>query len=393
MTPRDHASWKAKYINSPETPLFKKSRLLFNLDRAREVVREAGRILLVEGQLDALRCWDSGLKEAVAPQGTSVTEEQLDLIKRYTDRLDVLLDSDAAGAKAVLRLLPMAFKAGLEVHVLGLPEGADPDDFLSEKGITGFGQLPVQSGIHFAGKALLGEGEPSPEQRSKALQGLFEILSACPSAVVREGYFNDAVEVTGVSPKAAREDAVRFLKAPARAPVSEQRDFSRKAGTKSSETLTNLEGDLIWAVLQNVEWVDSLAQVIDHQWIKNHTIEGKVLSHILAQATVDRLEGFNDILNSLETDEERDCLHRHRVEKRETLDVKSFVNQTVASLAKRFCKERVKALDSEITKLAHADSEASHILNLVKERQDLNRFLLQGPFPQVTLPDPTTDSH
>jgi DNA primase len=392
MTPRDHASWKAKYINSPETPLFKKSRLLFNLDRARDVVREAGRILLVEGQLDALRCWDVGLKEAVAPQGTSITPEQLDLVKRYTDRLDVLLDSDPAGVKAVMRLLPMALQAGLEVHVLGLPEGADPDDFLRQSGLEAFRQLPVESGIQFAGRALMGEDSPSPEQKSRALQGLLEILSACPSAVVREGYFNEAVEITGVSPAAARQDAEKFLNRQTGAPPRQPGAFSRKSGTKSPETLTNLEGDLVWAVLQNVEWVDSLAQVIDHQWIKSHTIEGKVLSHILAQATVDCLEGFNDILNSLETDEERDCLHQYRVQKRETLDVGSFINQTIASLARRFCKDRVRALDHEISKIAHADSEASHILNLVKERRELNRFLLHGPFPSVSLPDPKADN-
>ena len=150
MTPRDHASWQAKYINSPETPIFQKSRLLFNLDRAKDAVREAGRFVLVEGQLDALRCWDAGIQEAVAPQGTSITEDQLKLIKRYTDRLDVLLDSDAAGAKAALRLLPMAFKNNLEVQVIRLPDGLDPDDFLRDKGKAGLADLRVESGVRFA---------------------------------------------------------------------------------------------------------------------------------------------------------------------------------------------------------------------------------------------------
>ncbi|MGC9452275.1 MAG: DNA primase [Oceanipulchritudo sp.] len=383
LTPRDHASWKAKYINSPETLVFHKSRLLFNLDRAREAVRESGRILLVEGQLDALRCWDAGLKEAVAPQGTSVTEEQLSLIKRYTDRLDVLMDSDAAGARAVLRLLPMAFKAGLEVHVICLPPGSDPDDFLRAHGVDGLTELRMDSGIHFAGRTLLGEGEPSPEQRSKVLEQLFEILAACPSAVVREGYFEEAVRVTGVSSAAARQDAARFSRGRRPENRASQREISGKPGTKTPETLTNLEGDLIWAVSQNVQWVELLAQVIDQQWIHLHTIEGRVLSHILAQATVDHLEGFHDILNSLETDEERDCLHRYRVQDREKLDVESFLNVTIASLARRFCKERVNSLDKEIAKFAHADSDASKLRQLVKERRELKQFLLSGPFPEL----------
>ena len=94
LTPRDHDSWKAKYINSPDTVIFHKRKLLFNLERASETVAQAGRFLLVEGQLDALRSWDCGLRETVAPQGTGITEEQMALLKRYTDRVDVLLDSE-----------------------------------------------------------------------------------------------------------------------------------------------------------------------------------------------------------------------------------------------------------------------------------------------------------
>ncbi|HSH09828.1 MAG TPA: DNA primase, partial [Oceanipulchritudo sp.] len=246
MTPKDHASWKAKYINSPETSIFKKSRLLFNLDQAKEVARETGRLLLVEGQLDALRCWASGIKEAVAPQGTSITEEQLKLAKRYTDRLDVLLDSDEAGSKAVLRLLPMAFKTGLEVQVLNLPKGQDPDDFLRFNGAAGIGTLPHETGIHYAGRVLMGEASSSPEHRAKVLNSLFEMLAACSSAVIREGYLLDAVEATGSPPEAAREDFDRFFHqhVAQAAPVSPpERNFR---GTIPPETLTNLEGDLIW---------------------------------------------------------------------------------------------------------------------------------------------------
>ena len=386
MTPRDHASWKAKYINSPETLIFKKSKLLFNLDRAKDASRESGRILMVEGQLDALRCWSAGISDAVAPQGTSVTEEQLKLIKRYTDRLEVLLDNDAAGSKAVIRLLPMAFKVGLEVHVIGLPEGQDPDDFLKEKGAAALAGLDNQSGIYFAGRALAGEGNSSPEQRSKALNDLFEMLAACPSAVVREGYFEDAVAATGAPMQAARQDFARFF-----ASRSESRIVPKqsriKRETNSPETLTNLEGDLIWAILKNVEWADSLAQGIDHQWIRIHTIEGKVLSRILAQATVDHIENSDGIHFLLETDEERECVARYTVDDRPEKEMESFANQTIASLARRFCKDRVDHLNQEISKLAHTDSDASAIREFMKERQELKRFMQSGPFPTVSLQD------
>ncbi|MGA1205204.1 MAG: DNA primase [Opitutales bacterium] len=385
-TPRDHGSWKAKYINSPETPIFRKSQLLFNLDRAKDTISEAGRALLVEGQLDALRCWSCGLREAAAPQGTSITQEQLDLLKRYTDRLDVLLDNDAAGSKAVLRLLPMAFKSGLEVHVIDLPEGEDPDDFLRHKGAAGLGERASCSGIQFAGLSLLGENKPSPEQRSKVLNALFEMLASCPSAVVREGYFLEAVEATGTTMAAAKADYDRFFSQakghPARTIIAPS---GKRGGTISSETLTNLEGDLLWALLKNVEWADSLAQVIDHQWIRIQNIEGKLLSRILAEATVDHIESSQGIYFLMRDDEERACLARYETDDRQGLDMESFVNQTLAALVRRYCRDRVEYLDKEISRHGQSNIDAARIRDFMKERRELKLFIQNGPFPHASL--------
>jgi DNA primase len=385
VTPQDHGSWKAKYINSPETLIFKKSHLLFNLDRASEAVSEAGRILLVEGQLDAVRSWDCGLKEAVAPQGTAVTVDQMKLVKRYTDHLDVLLDSDDAGQKAVLRLLPMAFECRLQVRVIQLPEDEDPDDFLREKGAPALGELEHESGIAFAGKSLLGKATPSPEDRARVLSELFKMLSACPSAVVREGYFEEAVAATGVSRGAALEDYRNFQSRESRNAEAAERNPAKK-GTNPSQTLTNPEADLLWAVSQNVAWAESLAQVIDHQWIISTTVEGKLLSRILAQTEVDHIEGTDDIQFLLETDEERDCFSQLVVDDRPEFDMVTFLNQTLISLARRFFRARIEEIETEISKHSQTTKDWTPVMKLKKEQQDLKRQLVNGPFPVI--PDP-----
>lgn len=385
VTPQDHGSWKAKYINSPETRLFKKGHVLFNLERASEAVAEAGRLLMVEGQLDALRCWECGLQETVATQGTAVTSEQMELIKRYADRLDVLLDRDRAGQRAVLSLLPLAFKHRLEVRVLSLPPGQDPDDFLRRNGAEAVRALPSEPALAFAGKAFLGSDNPTPEARSKALQSLFKLIAECPSAVVREGYFDEAIEVTGVSRQAALED---FRRAAASAePVTPpEKNRLVRSGTNSSPTLTNLEADLLFSVSQNVAWAEPLAQVIDHQWIRSNTVEGKILSRILAQTEVDCIEKTEDILFLLETDEERDCFSRAVVDERPVLEMLTFVNETLASLLRRFCRDRISQLEQEITRHAHTPDNWNQVLALKKEQQQLRTQLLSGPFPEVSLP-------
>jgi len=159
LTPADDPAHEAKYVNSPETPIFTKSNLLFNLDRARSHVGEGHPFVIVEGQLDALRCWSVGLKTAFAPQGTSITEGQLVLLRRYHTQVECFFDSDSAGQKAALRFLPMALKAGLEVRFLTLAGAAklDPDLLFLERGLPAYDEVRrgAQSAMAFACRATL----------------------------------------------------------------------------------------------------------------------------------------------------------------------------------------------------------------------------------------------
>ena len=307
------------------------------------------------------------------------------MIKRYTDKLTVLLDSDDAGVRAVLRLLPMAFKNRLQVSVMSLPQGEDPDDYLRERGEEGLQSLDQLSGMEFAGRSLLGSGPPTPEGRSATLNNLFKMLLECPSAVVREGYFEEAVKVTGVSREAALADFNRLAKRTGPAGPARKEKRENNSGTKTSETLTILEGDLLWAVLQNVTLAEPLAQVIDHQWIKLQITEGKLLSLILAQASEDHIEKTDDIHLLLETDEERDVFSRYLVDERPQIDLESFVNLTIASLARRFCRERVRELDQKISECAHNPDELSQIRELMNSKHELVRHMTKGDFPTIPL--------
>jgi hypothetical protein len=153
LTPDDDPAKEAKYVNSPETPIFTKGNLLFNLDRARTHVGEGKPFVMVEGQLDALRCWSVGLKTAIAPQGTSITESQLVLLRRYHTQVECFFDSDSAGQKAALRFLPMALKAGLELRFLTLAGATklDPDLLFLERGLAAYEEVrrggPDRDGI------------------------------------------------------------------------------------------------------------------------------------------------------------------------------------------------------------------------------------------------------
>lgn len=117
-----------KYINSPETLLYHKGSMLFGLEVVKQDIRKAGRVILVEGEMDMLSSWQSGVKEIVAIKGSALTEEQIRLLQRYTSKLVLALDMDLAGDQAARRGLQMAEAAGMEVRVVQIEGGKDPDD-------------------------------------------------------------------------------------------------------------------------------------------------------------------------------------------------------------------------------------------------------------------------
>ncbi|WP_208873333.1 DNA primase, partial [Fretibacterium fastidiosum] len=124
----------AKYINSPEGEIYSKRRNLYLLHEARSAIRERKRSILVEGYMDALRLHLCGFPEAVASLGTSLTEDQARLLKRFSDTCYICYDSDAAGQEATLRGMYVLQELGLDVRVVSLPLGKDPDEFLLASG-------------------------------------------------------------------------------------------------------------------------------------------------------------------------------------------------------------------------------------------------------------------
>ncbi|MBX7257868.1 MAG: DNA primase [Candidatus Hydrogenedentes bacterium] len=137
-----------KYINSPENPVYRKSRVLYGLFEARDGLRQTKQALLVEGYFDLMRCFDAGITNVVATCGTALTTEQAALIRRYVPEVVVVYDGDPAGIRAALRGVAILTAAGLTVRALVLPDGKDPDDFIRDAGGDAFRAL-VDGALNF----------------------------------------------------------------------------------------------------------------------------------------------------------------------------------------------------------------------------------------------------
>ena len=129
-----------KYLNSPETPVYSKSRILYGLSWAKEAIRRQGRVVLMEGYLDVARALEGGVETAVATCGTALTSFHGRLLRRFAEKVLVNFDQDDAGQKAARKSLDVLMEEGLRVHVVELPAGHDPDTFLKAKGGSAYAQ-------------------------------------------------------------------------------------------------------------------------------------------------------------------------------------------------------------------------------------------------------------
>ncbi len=203
----------AKYVNSPETALFKKSRILYALDRARQHMVEARQAIVCEGQIDVIRCHLAGFQTAVAPQGTALTDAHARLLKRYADEVILVFDADIAGQNAALRGAEVLLQEGLTVRIAALPKGEDPDTLIVQRGESAFSALLEQAhslvGFHVQVQRERGELD-TDAGRLRAIRAVLETVLHAPSAVQRETFLREAADLLETSQDALRADMMKL---------------------------------------------------------------------------------------------------------------------------------------------------------------------------------------
>ncbi|MCK5147905.1 DNA primase [bacterium] len=178
-----------KYLNSPETLIYQKSKLVYGLAQAKSAIREKGNVLLVEGYTDVLRLYQAGLKNVVASAGTALTAQQATLLRRYAKRIYLIYDGDNAGLDAAGRGAEILLANGLEVFIIALPQGSDPDTFVKDSGVDALKKL-IEDGktfVDFRLERLEAAGRlKTPSDRAEAARHLLETLRQIPDAIERD---------------------------------------------------------------------------------------------------------------------------------------------------------------------------------------------------------------
>jgi len=198
-----------KYLNSPETKIYSKSRVLFNLDHAKEAIRQLKYSILVEGQMDCISVYAAGFHNVIASSGTAFTELQAKLLGRYSKQIVVNFDPDTAGARATERTLGMLVEEEFEIRVLTLETGFDPDLFIRRKGKDAYGSALKHSQKYFdylIDRARAQFGARSPESKVKAVNYLLPHIQRVPSRIARDELAMEISQKLGIDSAVLRQE-------------------------------------------------------------------------------------------------------------------------------------------------------------------------------------------
>ena len=191
----------AKYVNSPETEIYVKSKSLYGIYFAKSEISKKNKCILVEGYLDVLSMHQLGITNVVASSGTSLTEDQIRLIHKFTDNITVIYDGDSAGIHAALRGTDMILKEGMNVKIILLPDGQDPDDFARKHTLEEVEDCisrNEQDFISFKTDVLLKEAGHDPLKRAELINDISDTIAVIPDAVVRAMYVRSSAERFGI---------------------------------------------------------------------------------------------------------------------------------------------------------------------------------------------------
>jgi DNA primase len=274
----------AKYVNSPETPIFTKSKVFFGLDKSKRAILDAGFAIVCEGQLDSIACFMAGVQNIVAPQGTAFTDQHARIIKRYVDEVVLCFDSDNAGQNAAVRSLDSLLASGLAVRVAIVPAPHDPDSFIKENGGEAFRQLIAGAAgffDYYLNRLCALNDIATDKGRLTVVRDMAEAVRKTGNTVLVDKYAQKTALRLGVAPDAVRKEFGKAHVAPVAAAEDEYFDSAAAEG-EVIERPNPLEFGLLKLVLRHESGIEWLGAHLDPQWIQHPQVRDIVTRRLQA---------------------------------------------------------------------------------------------------------------
>ena len=300
----------AKYINSPESLIYQKSKVLYGIFESKQSIVKNDNCFLVEGYTDVIKMHQCGISNVVASSGTALTENQIRLINRLTKNITVVFDGDAAGSRAALRGIDLILEQGMNVKICNLPEGEDPDSFVSDKNleeVQSYLNKNSKDFIVYKASLLLDDSENDPVKKAAVIRDMVESISKISDYIKRELYIKECSSIMNISEQVlystlaqiAKKDFNNLKKKPVKEfePISIVKSDKKKSQVNK---LYELERKIIEIlILFGNDLIDFEEEVFSQSkdggsTIKNSTRSLKVFEKIYMDLHIDEMEFSND---------------------------------------------------------------------------------------------------
>ncbi len=374
-----------KYVNSPETEVYHKSNVLYGMFFAKQDIRKYDRCYLVEGYTDVVTLNQGGIANVVASSGTSLTEGQIKLIKRFTDNVVVLYDGDQAGLKASLRGVDLILEQGLNVKVVTFPDGEDPDSYCKAVGGEQFSEYIHQNEkdfIIFKSNLLLADSANDPVKRAEVIKDIVESIAKVPDSIKRSVFIKECSKLLEIQEQVLINEMNKLL----RNKRKEDKDLQQQLPEEPlnyEELLKENEIELNTSEYQERDIVRLLVQNSEEMYNEGQTVAAYVLNEIETNELKFSNEVYQHIIAA--------C--KQRMEDNEPLNQDFFINhedQRISSLASDMLISRYelsarwdeKYLDLEEEALKHLQKDVDsalmrfklrHVEELLKENNEVMR--------------------
>ena len=369
----------AKYVNSPETPIFIKSKVFFGLDKSKRAVLDAGYAIVCEGQLDLIAAFMAGIQNVVAPQGTAFTADHARILRRYVEEVVLCFDSDEAGQNAAVRSLDHLLASGIAVRVAVVPAPHDPDSFIKASGGPAFKQLIEQAEGFFDYylKRLVATNDVKTDRgRLAVLRSMAEAVYKTANTVLIDKYAQRTALRLGVAPDAVRVEFRKLSRANRSAPEPREEAVAQ---APAPQPPSNPEYWLLKLILRHEDLLPWAALHLDPEWVQ-HPLVRQVISRRIAAHSAETWQGLPSFLGQCESPELRSLVTEATADERAILNPE----QQLADLALRLRNQALdRRLAASLQRASLPETNESDREELLREQQELRLLKRQplGPLP------------
>jgi DNA primase len=370
---------EAKYINSPETRIYNKSKTLYGLNFAKSAIKSAGFAILVEGYLDLIALYQNGIENVIASSGTSLTQLHTKILSRYTKEVVVVFDSDIAGQNASRRAIELIIENDMSVSVIPLPKGEDPDTFIRKSGKDGFITLlnKRQSIIDFIGDSFRQSGRlESPEGKTEFVREIIGLIAKMRDEIKRDFYIKDIAEKFSVYESVVRKELDKHLRLRTKGLT---REFTPKADSstlpqKESSKISTVELFLIRLLIDSDDRTKSfLMNNLEIDLISNPEAS-RIINYIMMNIDNPGNISHVHLFNSFQDDASKHVIGRallddnYVMQENRRIDYLQEAKSVLKQLKILHIKSKIKELESEVKS---GDPNSSITLELLGKQQEL----------------------